>query len=90
MKDIVAAQLPLDETSEANERSLSYTDRVPSLVVKTWPQEKLPYAQLSAVAHAQLVGLERNLTRGEPLFAASCPATTAWGCGRTPIWSSER
>lgn len=47
-------------------------------VVKTWPQEKLPYAQLSAVAHAELLGLERNLARGEPLLRVAPDDDGAW------------
>lgn len=39
----------------------TYTDRVASLVQHVWPQAKLPYALLSAVAHAELLGLTLNL-----------------------------
>jgi hypothetical protein len=45
----------------------SYTDRVGVLAGRIWPQPKLPYAVLSAVAHAELLGLIRNISplRGE-------------------------
>jgi hypothetical protein len=38
-----------------------YSDRAVDLVRCIWPQEKMPYAVLSAVAHAELLGLARNL-----------------------------
>lgn len=39
-----------------------YTERVTHLARLIWPQqERLPYAVLSAVAHAELLGLVRNL-----------------------------
>jgi hypothetical protein len=41
----------------------SYTERVAALVGLIWPQHKLPYAILSAVAHTELLGIARNLTR---------------------------
>ena len=43
------------------EHWLSYTDRVATLVHHVWPQPRVPYAVLSAVAHAELLGLARNL-----------------------------
>jgi hypothetical protein len=39
-----------------------YSERVAAMMEAIWPQPKLPYAQLSAVAHAELLGLTRNLT----------------------------
>jgi hypothetical protein len=70
MEDVRAAQLPTDGSGKvlfsANERQLGYTDRVASLVAKIWPQTKLPYAVLSAVAHGEMLGLVRNLAPGEP------------------------
>ena len=39
----------------------SYSERVAQLVRHIWPQHKLPYATLSAVGHAELLGLTRNL-----------------------------
>jgi hypothetical protein len=41
----------------------SYTERAAALVSNIWPQHKLPYAALSMVAHAELLGLTRNLGR---------------------------
>jgi len=43
-----------------------YTERAASLVTKIWPQRKLPYAVLSAVAHGELLGLQRNLVPSPP------------------------
>jgi hypothetical protein len=43
------------------QRWLTYTERVAALIERIWPQRKLPYAALSAVAHAELLGLQRNL-----------------------------
>ena len=43
------------------ERWLNYTDWAADLVTRIWPQGELPYRQLSAVAHAGLYGLMRNL-----------------------------
>lgn len=59
----------------------SYTERTANLVAKIWPQQKLPYAVLSAVAHAELLGLQRNL--GQPpgsrsLRVAPEPGTALW------------
>jgi hypothetical protein len=47
----------------------SYTERAARLIEKIWPQRDLPYAVLSAVAHAELLGLARNLTRLSPAMA---------------------
>lgn len=38
------------------------TQRVAALVKCFWPEPKLPYAVLSAVAHGELLGLSRSLT----------------------------
>lgn len=61
---------------------LSYTERAASLVSKIWPQPKLPYAVLSAVAHGELPGLQRNLVHSPPgtpgLRVAPDPATALW------------
>jgi hypothetical protein len=83
MEDIRGAQIPMDQSGRplysANERRLGYTDRVASLVVKIWPQTKLPYAVLSAVAHAELVGLVRNIAQREPrLRVAPGVGTATW------------
>lgn len=51
----------------------SYTERVADLVQHVWPREKLPYAILSAVAHAELLGLTRNLGR---LSSGATPSQT--------------
>ncbi len=60
----------------------SYTERVASLVAKVWPQRNLPYVVLSAVAHSELLGLQRNLVHSPPgtpgLRAAPDPATAMW------------
>jgi hypothetical protein len=60
----------------------SYTKRAGSLVAKIWPQEKLPYSVLSAVAHAELLGLQRNLVdsgQSSPgLQIRPGPATGMW------------
>ncbi|MDA8266701.1 MAG: hypothetical protein M0T79_15445 [Actinomycetota bacterium] len=48
----------------------SYTERVAKLVSNIWPQPKLPYAVLSAVAHGELLGLTRNVG-SKPEGAAS-------------------
>lgn len=53
----------------------NYTDRVMSIVQQIWPQPKLPYAMLSAVAHAELVGLTRNLGQPAAISARSQAAT---------------
>ena len=41
----------------------SYTDRVEELVCRIWPQSKMPYAVLSAVSHAEMLGLARSIVR---------------------------
>lgn len=60
----------------------SYTKRAGSLVAKIWPQEKLPYSVLSAVAHAELLGLQRNLVESchssAGLQIRPGPATGMW------------
>lgn len=59
----------------------SYTERAAGLVAEIWPQRKLPYAVLSAVAHGELLGLQRNLAptpRGAGLRVAPGPATALW------------
>ncbi len=53
---------------------LTYTDRAASLVERIWPQRKLPYAVLSAVAHAELLGLQRNLATSPAAAPGSWPA----------------
>jgi hypothetical protein len=62
------------------QRLPSYTERTASLVAKIWPQRKLPYAVLSAVAHGELLGLQRNLvaepSRTSRLRVAPHPDTT--------------
>jgi hypothetical protein len=49
------------EAEEEQQSWPSYTWRVEDLVRHIWPQQKMPYAVLSAVAHAELLGLARNL-----------------------------
>jgi hypothetical protein len=60
----------------------SYTKRAGSLVAKIWPHEKLPYSVLSAVAHAELLGLQRNLVdsgQSSPgVQIRPGPATAMW------------
>ena len=57
----------------------SYTERAASLVARIWPQQKLPYAVLSAAIYGELLGLQRNLVRSLPgtrgLRVASNPGT---------------
>jgi hypothetical protein len=48
-------------SEESAEPWLDYTERAERLVERIWPQRKLPYAALSAVAHAEFFGLQRNL-----------------------------
>lgn len=45
---------------------LRYTPRIETLACKIWPQAGLPYRILSAVAHAELPGLIRNLAPPQP------------------------
>src|SRR6266498_2709216 len=45
---------------------LSYTEQAARLVAKIWPQRNLPYSVLSAVAHGDLLGLQRNLVQSPP------------------------
>lgn len=55
-----------------------YTERVTLLVRFIWPQQKLPYAMLSAVAHAELLGLTRHLSAsGSDLEPGPDPADSA-------------
>jgi hypothetical protein len=55
-----------------------YSERVTQLVRHIWPQHKLPYAVLRAVAHAELLGLTRNLaTPGHGLDPRPDPAGSA-------------
>lgn len=49
-----------------DQRWLSHTDRVAQLVEHVWPQRRMPYAVLSAVAHAELLGLTRNAGLAAP------------------------
>lgn len=49
-----------------DQRWLSHTDRVAQLVEHVWRQGRMPYAVLSAVAHAELLGLTRNVGRTQP------------------------
>lgn len=49
------------EAEEEEQSWPSYTCRAEELVRDIWPQRKMPYAVLSAVAHAELLGLARNL-----------------------------
>lgn len=53
----------------------NYTERVTNLVQQVWPQQKLPYATLSAVAHGELVGLTRNLAQLPTIGTRSQSAT---------------
>jgi hypothetical protein len=55
------ASVSWGEGKEEEQSWPSYTYRVEDLVRHIWPQQKLPYAVLSAVAHAELLGLARNL-----------------------------
>jgi hypothetical protein len=68
MEDIANVGLPNDQRGRPlfskDEARLSYTNRVANLVVQIWPQRDLPYAVLSAVAHGEMLGLQRNLADG--------------------------
>ena len=61
---------------------LGYMDRTTKLVGNIWPQREFPYRILSAVAHAELPGLTRNLTPGQPGKSVPRPtpgpATALW------------
>jgi hypothetical protein len=61
---------------------LNYTERAAKLVERIWPQRKLPYAALSAVAHAEFLGLQRNLAPSpggvQGLRSAAGPDTVLW------------
>lgn len=46
---------------EQAEHRPDFTDRAADLVKEIWPQGRLPYRLLSAVSHAGLLGLMRNL-----------------------------
>jgi hypothetical protein len=83
MEDIRGAQLSTDANGKASfsasEARLGYADRVAALVANIWPQTKLPYAVLSAVAHGEMLGLVRNLAQGEPrLSVAPGVGTDTW------------
>lgn len=77
---------------------LNYTGRAASLVARIWPQPRLPYAMLSAVAHAELHGLQRNLTQPadqpQDLRPAPGSASAVWLWQDTYLvsarWSSPR
>lgn len=60
----------------------SYTERSAKLVENIWPQRKLPYAVLSAVAHGELLGMQRSLTQVDAdtsmLRPAPGPHTVLW------------
>jgi hypothetical protein len=60
----------------------SYTERSAALVENVWPQRRLPYAVLSAVAHAELLGMQRSLTQSAAgtleLRPAPGPCTALW------------
>lgn len=59
----------------------SYTERAASLAAEIWPQRKLPYSLLSAVAHGEMLGLRRNLVQQPPgtgLRAAPDPSSAVW------------
>ena len=75
-------QVLFGEDGASKEFWLSYTERAANLVGKFWPQPKLPYAVLSAVAHAELLGLQRNLIRrtAQPrgLQPTAGPASALW------------
>ena len=61
----------------------SYSERVALLVSSVWPQTRLPYAVLSAVAHGELLGLTRNVG-SKPGEAASL--RPARGANWTWLW----
>ena len=50
-----------------------YTERAGKLVSAIWPQGDLPYRMLSAVAHAEVLGLARNLASQAPGVSAVRP-----------------
>lgn len=56
-----SCSLSCGDDSEGRESWPGYTERAASLIAKIWPQRKLPYAVLSAVAHGELLGLQRDL-----------------------------
>ena len=60
-----------------------YTQRVAGLVPQVWPQPGLPYAVLSAVAHAELFGLARNLGQ-RPVARQASQAGTAMALHPVP------
>ena len=67
---------------DSTEPWLNYTERAAKLVERIWPQRKLPYAVLSAVAHAEFLGLQRNLAPApagaQGLRPAAGPDTALW------------
>jgi hypothetical protein len=60
---------------DGTEPWLNYTERAAKLVERIWPQRKLPYAVLSSVAHAEFLGLQRNLAPS-PVGARGLRPTT--------------
>jgi hypothetical protein len=67
---------------DRQERWPGYTARVATLAGAIWSQHDLPYRTLSAVAHAEVLGLTRNLASMTPGASALRPvpddATTMW------------
>jgi len=59
-----------------------YTERAGKLLSAIWPQGDLPYRMLSAVAHAEVLGLARNLAPPAPgasgVRPAPGPAAEVW------------
>jgi hypothetical protein len=67
----------------------SYSDRAADLVRWIWPQqERIPYAVLSAVAHAELLGLARGIPRPGPArpSAATAPDAIRPVAGPAGLW----
>jgi hypothetical protein len=67
---------------DRQERWPGYTARVATLAGAIWSQHDLPYRTLSAVAHAEVLGLTRNLASMTPGASTLRPvpdaATTIW------------
>jgi hypothetical protein len=86
MEDIANVGLTWERSGRAlfcgEEPLPSYTRRAATLVANIWPQPNLPYAVLSAVAHGELLGLQRNLVRvadgTATLRVGPDPATGLW------------
>jgi len=59
-----------------------YTERAAQLAERFWPQRDLPYRMLSAVAHAELLGLQRSLgppaARGPDSSPSPGPDSLLW------------